>query len=86
MSGRILVAATLAALALAACETTNSDEWIGEGETDFNQAERGCRAQTESIAEEENRPEFFVECMEALGWRPRPGTEYAAPATAPDPT
>ena len=74
-------------VALAACETTNSDDWTeGDPNVPFNTAEDTCETQTNSIEDEEDRPEFFAMCMTALGWTPRPGTPYATPATAPDPT
>jgi|GEM_PF-5318158 len=78
--------AAIAPFALAACQTTTSDEWTGDGSTDFTQAERSCEKQTENIEEKAERAEFFVGCMRALGWEPKPGTEYATPEDAPDPT
>lgn len=75
-----------AALLLAACQTIDDSDWRGGESTSFNQAERTCKTQTKYIAEEARRGEFFVGCMAALGWTPRPGTAFASLATAPDPT
>jgi hypothetical protein len=62
----------LLALALAACETTNSDDWVGTEGTPFSQAERSCGVMLEDVGEERRR-EFFIGCMAALGWAPKPG-------------
>ena len=85
MIPRILSACLL--LSLAACETTNSEDWIeGDPRVPFSDAEETCEEQAESIEDEEDRPEFFAGCMTVLGWTPKPGTSYATPSTAPDPT
>ena len=77
----------LCALALAGCETTNSKDWVeGDPSVPFNDAEETCEDQAESIEEEENRPEFFADCMAALGWTPKPGTTFSTPWDAPDPS
>jgi hypothetical protein len=60
-------------LALAACETTNSSDWTGGAGTPFKQAERSCNELVPSVAKQESRRDFFVGCMKALGWTPRPG-------------
>ena len=62
-------------LVLAACETTNSDDWTGGDGTPFNQAERSCGELNKSIAKEEDRRAFFIGCMGALGWAPKPGAQ-----------
>ncbi|MXO73835.1 hypothetical protein GRI40_01175 [Altererythrobacter aerius] len=74
--GRALFA-SLAVLALGACETTNSHDWIGGPGTSFDQAERTCLAMVESVAKEADRRDFFIGCMQALGWTPRPGASIA---------
>ena len=67
-----------AALLLSACETTNESEWASAPEgTPFDHAERTCESQQEAIAEEAARPAFFVKCMAAFDWTPRPGTPFA---------
>lgn len=60
-------------LVLAACETTNSSDWSGGQGTSFKQAERSCTDLLPGISKEENRRDFFIGCMQALGWTPRPG-------------
>ena len=67
------------ALGLAACETTNSDDWVGGDRTPFNQAERSCEEQTQSIREDEDKRDFFIGCMTALGWTPKPGATVNLP-------
>lgn len=62
----------LLALLLTACETTNSDDWVGTEGTPFAQAERSCGVMLEDVAEETRR-EFFIGCMNSLGWIPKPG-------------
>ena len=63
--------ALFALAALPACETTNSEDWVGGASTPFEQAERSCEEQMDSIHEQENRREFFIGCMSALGWMPK---------------
>ncbi|GGD93686.1 hypothetical protein GCM10011515_11840 [Tsuneonella deserti] len=58
---------------LAACETTNSSDWSGGPGTPFKQAERSCQDLLGSVSKEEDRRDFFVGCMRALGWTPKPG-------------
>lgn len=58
---------------LAACETTNSDDWTGGEGTPFNQAERTCLSMVADVEEETARRDFFIGCMSALGWAPKPG-------------
>lgn len=65
------------ALALAGCETTNSDDWAGGAATPFEQAERSCGALLEDIEREDRRRDFFIGCMASLGWTPRPGASIA---------
>ena len=65
------------ALALSACETTNSDNWTGGATTPFNQAERSCESLVEDIEKEDNRRDFFIGCMQSLGWAPKPGASIA---------
>ena len=65
----------VAALLLGACETTNSEDWTGGDATPFHTAERTCEDQAANIREQENRSQFFIGCMQALGWEPKPGTE-----------
>ena len=65
------VLALVAITGLTACETTNSDDWTGGATTSFEQAERSCEEQMEFISQEENRREFFIGCMRALGWVPK---------------
>lgn len=62
----------LLALMLAACETTNSEDWVGSEGTPFSQAERSCERMLEDVAKDTQR-EFFIGCMNALGWTPKPG-------------
>lgn len=71
---RVAIPAFLLIL-LAGCETTNSDEWNGGNGTPFNQAERSCGELTESIGEAADRREFFIGCMQSLGWSPKPGVQ-----------
>lgn len=59
--------------ALSACETTNSDEWTGGAATPFGQAEKSCTDLLDTISDNDDRREFFVGCMRALGWTPKPG-------------
>ena len=72
----VRLGALAAVVALAACETTTSDDWTGGGSTPFKQAERSCEEQTQNIRSEEAgaKADFFVGCMKALGWEPKPGT------------
>ncbi len=63
----------LALLALAACETTNSSDWTGGKGTPFKQAERSCNELLPTVAKEEDRRDFFIGCMQALGWTPKDG-------------
>ena len=65
----------VATLALAACETTNSKNWTGGDSTPFETAERTCEDQAANISEQENRSDFFIGCMQALGWNPKPETD-----------
>jgi hypothetical protein len=58
---------------LAACETTNSSDWTGGKGTPFQQAERSCNDLLPSVEKEESRRDFFIGCMHALGWTPKPG-------------
>jgi hypothetical protein len=60
-------------LGLAACKTSGSDDWTGGAQTPFGQAERSCTELLDTISREEDRREFFIGCMGALGWTPRPG-------------
>ena len=68
---------TLIVLALGACETTNSDSWTGGAGTPFNQAERSCGSLVDDVEKEESRREFFIGCMQSLGWTPKPGASIA---------
>ena len=62
------------AFVLAGCETTNESEWASApGGTPFDQAEQTCEAQLEFVAQEAARRGFFVECMAAFDWTPKPG-------------
>ena len=82
-----LLAMPLAALSLAGCETTNGSDWVeNDPSVPFDDAESTCEEQTESIENEENRPEFFTDCIVALGWTPKPGTTFSTPWDAPDPS
>ena len=45
----------------------------GGGGTPFKQAERTCLDLMDSIREEDGRSDFFLGCMNAYGWTPRPG-------------
>lgn len=63
----------IALLALAACESTNSSDWTGGATTPFKQAERSCGDLLKSVKLEADRRDFFIGCMGALGWAPRPG-------------
>lgn len=67
------VLAVTCALSLGACETTNSSDWVGGEGTPFKQAERSCNQLLPTVAEEDDRRDFFIGCMGALGWSPRPG-------------
>lgn len=67
------IAAMALTLVLAACETTNSSDWTGGSGTPFKQAERTCQEELKNISKEAGRRDFFIGCMEALGWTPRPG-------------
>ncbi|MGI8944584.1 MAG: hypothetical protein ACR2FJ_10230 [Qipengyuania sp.] len=72
-----LAALPLLAPALAACQSVDDSDWVrGEYGSGFNQAERGCEELTErTIEQESKREEFFVGCMKALGWTPKPGID-----------
>lgn len=65
----------LALPVLTGCETTDSDDWTGGELTPFVTADRTCEEQAANIRGEEERIEFYVGCMEALGWQPEPGAE-----------
>ena len=69
----VRVAPVVLALALAACETTNSSDWTGGSGTPFKQAERTCQEELKTISKADNRRDFFIGCMSALGWTPRAG-------------
>lgn len=58
---------------LAGCETTNSVDWSGGQSTPFKQAERSCTELLPTVAKEESRRDFFIGCMQALGWTLKPG-------------
>ncbi|MCT2558789.1 hypothetical protein N0B51_07325 [Tsuneonella sp. YG55] len=60
-------------LAMTACSTTDPDDWSGGTRTPFGQAEKSCTELLETIAKVQNRRDFFVACMGALGWTPKPG-------------
>jgi hypothetical protein len=60
-------------LALAGCETTNSSDWSSGQGTPFKQAERSCNELLPTVAKEESRRDFFIGCMQALGWTLKPG-------------
>ncbi len=66
-----------AAFVLSACETTNSDDWSGGEGTPFKQAEKSCESLLPDIGKDEDRREFFIGCMGALGWSPKPGASIA---------
>jgi hypothetical protein len=57
---------------LAACETTHSSDWVGGNGTPFKQAERTCQEELKNISKADGRRDFFIGCMGALGWAPRP--------------
>ena len=83
----LVAAGTAAALLLAGCETTNGENWVrGDPSVPFSDAEATCEGETAQIEERENRPEFFAGCMGVLGWSPTQDSEFANPATAPDPS
>lgn len=83
---RFPILAALAPLALAGCQTTDGDDWVGRSQNvSFKQAEATCGELRQEIEKEANRPGYFVSCMEALGWTPKPGTEFAAVRDARDP-
>lgn len=63
----------IALLVLAACESTNSRDWNGGATTPFKQAERSCGDLLKSVERDAERREFFIGCMGALGWTPKPG-------------
>jgi len=67
--------AALAALALTGCQTANGADWLrnGSGKTGYRQAERTCLTQSGAIEKDANRRDFFIGCMGALGWAPKPG-------------
>jgi hypothetical protein len=67
------VASITLLLALAGCKTTNSSDWSGGGGTPFKQAERTCQEELKNISKADNRRDFFIGCMSALGWTPRAG-------------
>ena len=67
----------LCLLLLAACETTNSNDWTGGNGTPFKQAERSCNELLSTVAKEEDRREFFIGCMAALGWAPKAGASIS---------
>jgi len=67
------VAPIVLLLALPACETTNSSDWNGGKGTPFNQAERSCQEELKNISKPGGRRDFFIGCMNALGWTPKPG-------------
>ena len=67
----------LLALLLTACETTNSDDWTGGEGTPFKTAEKSCENLLPDVAKEKDRREFFIGCMQSLGWTPRPGASIA---------
>lgn len=71
LTGMRFLAPALCLIALSGCETTNADGWTGGATTPFDQAERSCEEQMEFISQEENRREFFIGCMRALGWEPK---------------
>jgi hypothetical protein len=60
-------------LLLAACETTNSSDWNGGSGTPFKQAERSCNELLPTVSKAESKRDFFIGCMSALGWTPKPG-------------
>ncbi len=59
--------------ALAACETTNSSDWTGGKGTPFKQAERSCNELLPTVEKEDDRRDFFIGCMQSLGWTPKSG-------------
>ena len=72
---RVSLIVLTAALALAGCKTDDAADWshIGPGGTEFRQADRTCEDQLQFVADESERTDFYVKCMAALGWAPRPG-------------
>jgi hypothetical protein len=69
----IRVAPIAVLLTLAACETTNSSAWSGGQGTPFKHAERTCNELLPTIGKDESRRDFFIGCMQALGWTLKPG-------------
>ncbi len=63
----------LVLLSLAACETTNEDEWNGSGVKPFDQAEETCEEQADGLRVDDDRGEFFTACMASFGWTPKGG-------------
>ena len=72
------------ALALVSCGTTNKPDWTGGAGASFRNAEITCENQAERIEDEANRSDFFVGCMGALGWTPKPGTPMARATGKPE--
>ena len=81
-NGAIMVVA----LTVSGCQTTEEENWIGGERKSFAQAERACEEMTSRVSEAQQRPEYFVGCMQAYGWQPRAGTTFATPGNAPDPS
>lgn len=71
-----ILAIAAALLVLAGCQTSNGDGWNGPRlGTSYRQAEKTCLGEANLMTRDANRREFFVGCMGALGWTPKPGAE-----------
>lgn len=65
---------------LGACRTTAESEWLGNPTLKpFRQATQTCEDQVDNIRVGSERDRFYLECMAAFGWQPRPGEEPNLP-------
>ncbi|WP_162935608.1 hypothetical protein [Tsuneonella amylolytica] len=64
------------AILLAACQTSNGDQWNGPRlGTPYRQAEKTCFDQVEFVTGVDAKRDFFIGCMNALGWTPKAGAK-----------
>lgn len=79
-SPRVALGLVLCLATLGACRTTAEADWMGNPSLKpFRQAAETCEVQVNAIRIGAERDRFYVECMAALGWRPRLAEEPVLP-------
>lgn len=73
--GRAAIILALVVLPLAGCATTKKSQWNGGALSKFVNAQRSCDEQALQVDAKDKRRAFFIGCMGALGWTPKPDAE-----------